>query len=364
MGIVHVPVMLEEVRSALLPGPGELRFLDCTLGEGGHAESFLSSWPLIRYTGIDADPVIQAKARERLAPFADRMSYRLGFFDEVLEAMLAEVEADELAAPKGVANPPVPRATLASHATLASPATHESRATHGSRRPNRILLDLGVSMFHFVESGRGFSLSARDEALDMRLSPDLPRSAADIVNEEREEELARLIYEFGEERLSRRIARAIVEARRQSPIRTSGRLEEIVFSAVPASYRHGRIHPATRTFQALRIAVNDELGRAARGLARAARILAPGGRVAVITFHSLEDRIAKTVFKTLAGRLDLSLAPAEARPIIEGMDDLSGFVLPFKKPLEPSEAEVATNPASRSAKLRLLEKVATGSLAA
>jgi 16S rRNA (cytosine1402-N4)-methyltransferase len=184
------------------------------------------------------------------------------------------------------------------------------------------------------------------------------------VNGEREEELARIIFEYGEERLSRRIAGAIVEARRQSPIRTSGRLEEIVFGAVPAAYRHGRIHPATRTFQALRIAVNDELGRAARGIARAARLLAPGGRVAVITFHSLEDRIAKMIFKTLAGKLDLSFAPAEARPIIEGMDRTRGFLLPFKKPLEPSEAEVLANPASRSAKLRLLERAGAEGMAA
>ncbi|HUX42287.1 MAG TPA: 16S rRNA (cytosine(1402)-N(4))-methyltransferase RsmH [Rectinemataceae bacterium] len=331
MGIVHVPVMLEEVRSALLPGSGEVRFLDCTLGEGGHAQSFLSSWPGIRYTGIDADPVIQAKARERLAAFGDRVSFRVGYFDEVLESMLDDIENAESADP---------------------------------RRFDRILLDLGISMFHYVESGRGFSLSAKDETLDMRLSPDAPRSAADIVNGEREEELARIIYEYGEERLSRRIARAIVEARRQSPIRTSGRLEEIVFGAVPAAYRHGRIHPATRTFQALRIAVNDELGRAARGIASAARLLAPGGRVAVITFHSLEDRIAKMVFKTLAGKLDLSFAPAEARPIIDGMDRTQGFVLPFKKPLEPSEAEVAANPASRSAKLRLLERVGAAEAAA
>jgi len=328
-----MPVMLEELRAALLPGPGETRFLDCTLGEGGHAESFLASWPRIGYIGIDADPAIQAKAKLRLAPYGDRISFRLGFFDEVLETMLAEVEAGE-AALHG--NP---------------------RSISGVLpRPDRILLDLGVSMFHYVESGRGFSLSAREEALDMRLSPNSEVSAADLVNGEREEELARIIYEYGEERLSRRIARAIVEARRSAPIRTSGRLEEIVFGAVPASYRHGRIHPATRTFQALRIAVNDELGRAARGLARAARLVAPGGRIAVITFHSLEDRIAKTIFKTLAGRLDPSLAPVEARPIIEGMDRTTAFVLPFRKPLEPSEAEVAANPASRSAKLRLVEK--------
>ena len=337
--------MLEEVRSALLPGSGEARFLDCTLGEGGHAEAFLASWPGIRYLGVDADPVIQAKARDRLAVFGDRVSFRLGYFDEVLGAMLDEAEPAE------------PSKLLRSGPQ--APKT-------GVEAPSfdRILLDLGVSMFHYVESGRGFSLSAKDEALDMRLSPEAPRSAADIVNGEREEELARIIYEYGEERLSRRIARAIVEARRQSPIRTSGRLEEIVFGAVPASYRHGRIHPATRTFQALRIAVNEELDRAARGIARAARLLAPGGRVAVITFHSLEDRIAKMIFKTLAGNLDLSFAPAEARPIIEGMDRTQAFVLPFKKPLEPTETEVAANPASRSAKLRLLERIGTEARAA
>lgn len=324
MAIVHLPVLLEEVRLALPPLPGETLYLDCTLGEGGHAESILSSWPQARYLGLDADPVIQAKARQRLAVFGERVEFRLGFFDELLAGLVAEAESGPF------------------------------------RRPDRILLDLGISMFHYVESGRGFSLSAKEEALDMRLSPDSPRSAADLVNEEREEELARIIYEYGEERLSRRIARAIVEARRGSPIRTSGRLEEIVFGAVPASYRHGRIHPATRTFQALRIAVNDELGRAARGIALAARLLAPGGRVAVITFHSLEDRIAKTIFKYLAGRGDLSLVPEEARPIIEGMDPAQEFLLLHKKPLEPSETEVAANPASRSSKLRAIEKLPAG----
>ena len=338
MAIVHLPVMLEEVRAALLPGSEYASFLDCTLGEGGHAESFLASWPHLSYMGIDADPVIQAKARERLAPFGGRVAFRLGFFDEVLHSMVTETEAAEAAA--------------------------GGQGGGAPRRPDRILLDLGVSMFHFVESGRGFSLSAKDEALDMRLSPESPISAADIVNGEREEELARIIYEYGEERLSRRIARAIVEARRSSPIRTSGRLEEVVFGAVPASYRHGRIHPATRTFQALRIAVNDELRRASRGIALAARLVAPGGRVAVITFHSLEDRIAKNIFKTLAGRLESSLAPTEARPIIEGMDSSTCFALPFRKPLEATESEVAANPASRSAKLRVAEKLVQGRVAA
>jgi len=324
----HRPVMLEEVLAALLPErPGAL-MVDCTLGEGGHAEAFLSTYPELRYLGFDADPRIQAKARERLASFGPRMDFRLGWFDEIWAAYAEEV------------------------------------ASGAAERPDLVLFDLGISMHHYFESGRGFSFT-RDEALDMRLSPEAPLSAADLVNGEREEELARIIYEYGEERLSRRIARAIVEARRLAPVRTSSRLEEIVFASVPSAYRHGRIHPATRTFQALRIAVNDELGRAARGLARAASLLAPGGKLAVITFHSLEDRIAKVLFKTLAarerqgeGRADLSSLPPGIAPIIEGMDSACRFELPFRKPREASAAELAVNPASRSAKLRLLRRLA------
>jgi 16S rRNA (cytosine1402-N4)-methyltransferase len=219
------------------------------------------------------------------------------------------------------------------------------------------LFDLGVSMFHFAEAGRGFGYG-RDEELDMRLSPEAPRSAADILLREREEEIARIIYEYGEERLSRRIAAAIVEARRSGVVATSGRLAKIVWDAVPPAYRHGRVHPATRTFQALRIAANDELGRAERGIRAAAALLAPGGFIAVISFHSLEDRVAKRVFRELSGR-----APADpadggriaSAPMLE---------LVTRKPVEPSEAEVARNPASRSAKLRVARRLPEGALGA
>ncbi len=230
------------------------------------------------------------------------------------------------------------------------------------KRPDRILFDLGISMHHYLESGRGFSFG-KDEPLDMRLSPEAPRSAADIVNGEREDKLADLIFEFGEERFSRRIAHAIVLARHIAPIATSARLEEVVFASVPQSYRHGRIHPATRTFQALRIATNDELGRAWRGIALAATMLAPGGRLAVITFHSLEDRIAKTLFRIIAGRGETSSLPADLRPIIEEMGSSSLFDLPFRKPLVAGGDETAGNPASRSAKLRLLVRRREATLA-
>ena len=318
--ITHSPVLLEEVRAALAPARPDSLMVDCTLGEGGHAASFLESWPSLRYIGIDADPRIQAKARERLAGFGDRITYRLGWFDEVLASMYGEI------------------------------------ASGGMSHPDLVLFDLGISMHHYLEAGRGFGF-AKDEPLDMRLSPEAPRSAADIVNGEREDELARIIYEYGEERYSRRIAKAIVDARRVAPIATSGRLEGIVFGSVPLAYRHGRIHPATRTFQALRIEANDELGRAWRGLSRAASILAPGGRLAVITFHSLEDRIAKTLFRAVVGKGDSSSLPAEVRPIIEGMRSSSSYELPFRKPIEPGEAEIARNPASRSAKLRVLTRL-------
>jgi 16S rRNA (cytosine1402-N4)-methyltransferase len=311
-GIAHTPVMLEEILSFLVPSRPDALMLDCTLGEGGHAEAFLARYPSLRYIGIDADPAIQTKARERLAPYAGRMSFLSGYFDDVL--------ADW--------------------------------ASFGLGNPGLVLFDLGVSMYHFAESGRGFG-HAKDEELDMRLSPDAPRSAAELLASEREEEIARIIFEYGEERLSRRIARAIIEARRSGGTRTTGQLSELVWNAVPANYRHGRIHPATRTFQALRIAVNDELGRAERGIRRAASILAPGGFLAIISFHSLEDRIAKNILRELAGRMPISVNGDSS-----STREAATFELVTKKPLESSASEVARNPASRSAKLRVARKAA------
>ena len=331
MAIVHVPVLLDEVFSLLVPSRSDAFMVDCTLGEGGHAEAFLKRYPGLLYAGFDVDPVIQEEARARLAPFAPRVSYRIGYFDELLASW------EGLGLPDG--------ATAAEGASGAGAAP--------SRQPDLVLFDLGISMHHYLESGRGFGFG-KDEALDMRLNPEAPLSAADIVNREREEELARIIFEYGEERLSRRIARAIVESRSKSRIVTTADLASIVESAVPAQYRHGRIHPATRTFQALRIAVNDELGRAERGLRAAASILAPGGILGVISFHSLEDRIAKTLFREFAGRS----TPAPDAPI-EKIRVPAEFELLCKKPLEARPEEAASNPASRSAKLRAVRKLAT-----
>jgi 16S rRNA (cytosine1402-N4)-methyltransferase len=349
-GIAHTPVMLEELLSFLAPRrDGEL-MLDCTLGEGGHAEAFLARDPSLRYVGIDADPAIQAKARERLAPYAGRLGFLSGYFDDVL------ADWDELELDFGESPGPGP-----GQGGSRGERQRSSRIGEGAgNAPSLILFDLGISMYHFAESGRGFG-HGKDEALDMRLSPGAPRSAAELLAEEREEEIARIIFEYGEERLSRRIAKAIVEARRTGGVRTSAALAELVWNAVPANYRHGRLHPATRTFQALRIAVNDELGRAERGLRLAARLLAPGGLVAVITFHSLEDRIAKRVFRELSGGLPGANQPSIPGfglpiPVVETAAPVLELVT--KKPVEPSDDEIARNPASRSAKLRVARKKA------
>ena len=293
--ILHKPVMFAEVLEyfGMLGKPDALA-LDCTLGAGGHAEAILSAAPGARYIGIDADPEARARSAARLAPFADRLEIRAGYFDEVLAAMAAEAEP---------------------------------------KRPDFILFDLGLSTHHYFDSHRGFSFAA-DEPLDMRFSPDAEQTAADIVNGTREEELADLIFKYGEERYSRRIARAIVETRRRAPIRTSGALASVIAGAVPADYRHGRIHPATRTFQALRIAVNSELEREERGLALAAAMLAPSGILVVISFHSLEDRIAKLLCRD-CGRN-------------KGYQELC------KTPRVPADEEREVNPPSRSAKLRAL----------
>jgi len=294
-GFLHQPVMKEEVLVlfGLIEAPAPL-VLDCTLGAGGHAEAILSRNASVRYVGIDADPEARERASARLAPFSERLEVLAGYFDDVLREYAEDT---------------------------------------GRAKPDFILFDLGVSMHHYLDSGRGFSF-ANDEPLDMRFSPTAPESAYDLVNSRKEEELANLIFEFGEERYSRRIAKAICEARRRGAIRSSAVLADIVAGAVPAAYRHGRIHPATRTFQAIRIFVNDELDRERRALELAAELLAPSGIMVVISFHSLEDRIAKQLCREYGRN--------------RGYQDI------YKKPLEASGEERSANPASRSAKLRAI----------
>ena len=291
---LHRPVMLAEIVELFdMLGKPEALVVDCTLGAGGHAEAILSR-SKARYVGIDADPEARERSAGRLKPYADRLEILPGYFDEVLAAWVSEP---------------------------------------GFRKPDFILFDLGVSTHHYVDSGRGFSFS-NDEPLDMRFSPDLEVSAYDLVNKLRENELADIIYQLGEERFSRQIAKAIVESRRHAPVRTSKALASIIAGAVPSTYRYGRIHPATRTFQALRIKVNGELEREEKALALAAPMLAPGGILAVISFHSLEDRIAKLLCRDYGRN--------------------RSYLDIYKTPRQPSDEECATNPPSRSAKLRAL----------
>jgi 16S rRNA (cytosine1402-N4)-methyltransferase len=310
MEALHRSVMLEEVLRYLTPRGESETMVDATLGEGGHSVEFLRRFPGLSVVGIDADPEIQGRARERLEPFGGRISFRLGYYDDVL-AMIA----DE------------------------------------GEKADTVFFDLGVSTFHFEASGRGFSFR-KDEPLDMRLSPDAPMTARDIVNGEKEEEIARILFEYGEERYSRRIARAIAEARRRGRIENSRALAEIVASSVPPEYRRGILHPATRTFQALRIAVNDELGRISRALESAASILRPGGIIGVISFHSLEDRIAKNFFR----EKNKSCTCPPAQPICT-CGGQRGFEILTKKPLPPSPLEAEENPPSRSAKFRAARKL-------
>ncbi len=324
MDIVHVPVLLAEVLDRLIPSRPDGLMVDATLGEGGHAEAFLSRYPGLRYLGVDADEAIQAKARIRLAPYGDRIRFARMYYDEFFGEFRKEVE--------------------------------EGR----QERPGIVLFDLGVSMFHFRESGRGFSLQG-DEPLDMRLDSTTGRTASDLVNGLDRAELERIFRDFGEEPFSGRIARAIVEERGGHPFSTSSRLAQTIARAVPGKFRHGRIHPATRCFQALRIAVNDELGRAERALRDAAESLEIGGLLGVISFHSLEDRIVKNLFRSLArtpepdaSESDAALKGAPGAPIPKTRGPLLEILT--RKPVAPGPEETAANPASRSAKLRIARR--------
>ena len=314
MNIVHTPVLLQECLDYLSP-VGEAYennalMIDSTLGEGGHTFNFLSKYPNLTVIGVDADKNIQAKARERLSQFGERIHFYNGWFDDFYNNYPSEYE-----------------------------------------KPNLVLFDLGISVYHYEESERGFSFRY-DEKLDMRLNADREKSAADLVNELTEEKLANLIYLYGEEKLSRRIAHAIVTARQSGRIESSKGLAQIIWDAVPANYRYGNIHPATRTFQALRIAVNGELERLPRSLHAAFGCLKEGGKMGVITFHSLEDRIVKNYFRNLGKKC---VCPPEIAKCRCGGKQCAEILT--RKPVEPGAEEIKVNSPSRSAKLRVVRKL-------
>mgnify|MGYP003289876285 FL=1 len=314
MEIVHTPVLLNECLDYLSPIGESFEknalMIDSTLGEGGHSFNFLSKFENLKIVGLDADKVIQAKAKERLSCFGQRMNFFNGWFNDFYANYPSEYE-----------------------------------------KPNLILFDLGISVFHYEKSDRGFSFRY-DEKLDMRLNAESEKSAADLVNELSETELADMIYLYGEEKLSRRIAKAIVDARSGGKIESSKALAEIIWDCVPANYRYGQIHPATRTFQALRIAVNGELKRLPKALSDAFACLKPGGKMGVITFHSLEDRIVKNYFRNLGKQC---VCPPEVAVCRCGGSECAEILT--RKPVCPTEEEIKANSPSRSAKLRVIRKI-------
>ncbi len=314
---IHTPVLLSEVLAVLQPYPGGL-YIDGTVGGGGHAAALLQRiQPGGRLLGIDADPAaiqaVQAHLEARTDMFPPQ-TYTLchGHFDNI--GKLAH--------------------------------THRFAGVDG------ILFDLGVSSYQLDTPERGFAFRTSGP-LDMRLDPTHGPTAADLLDRLNEQELADIIYRYGEERYSRRIARRIIEQHRQQSLTTTTELAELVKHAVqgrsrpPQQRQRSQIHPATRTFQALRIAVNRELERLEAALPQAVALLRPGGRIAVISFHSLEDRIVKLFFRAESG-----YGGSEALPLPVRLQIIT------KKPLEPGDAELQANPRSRSAKLRVAERIA------
>ncbi len=302
----HISVLLSELLHGLSVTAGG-SYIDCTLGAGGHAHAVLSaSMPGGRLLGLDADPRAIETAQERLRPFQD--SYVL------INENFARVR--------------------------------DAAEEHGFLHVQGIYFDLGISSMQLDEPGRGFSF-LHDDPLDMRFGPGQTRTAAELVNEATPEELARVIYTYGEEPRSRAIARRIFAAR---PVETTMQLAELVRQAAPGPQRH--IHPATRTFQAIRIWVNDEMASLEIGLEQAIALLAPQGRIVVISFHSLEDRIVKDLF---ARESRDCICPPRLPMCVCGHKATLGRVT--RKVIVPSQEEQQSNPRSRSAKMRVAEKL-------
>lgn len=287
--IQHIPVLLDEVIGFLLPRSGGV-YVDATVGGGGYAEKILElSGPDGRLAGIDLDPAMLEIAKVRLGRFGERCDLVEGNYTELEKIVDNKVDG--------------------------------------------IIFDLGVSTEHFKDSHRGFSF-VNNGPLDMRFGPRIKLTAEEIVNRWRPEDLTRVLYNYGEERRARRIVSFIVEARKKKRISTTGELAELIIKAIGG--RKGKIHPATRTFQALRIAVNNELINIGVALPVAIDLLKPQGRLCVISYHSLEDRLVKNIFRDLQN---------------------SKIKIITKKPVTAAREEVINNPRARSAKLRVAERI-------
>lgn len=304
----HKPVLFEETIDSLDIRPEGL-YIDGTMGGGGHSEAILQRLTTGRLLSIDQDPDAMKAAGERLGKYSQSLRVQGNF-----------AQMGEIARENGI------------------PAV------------DGVLLDIGVSSYQLDTPERGFSYH-HDAPLDMRMSQQGP-SARELVNNLGEQELSAIIFQYGEDRSARRIAQGIVRAREQAPIETTAQLVEIVKASVPAAVRRAEGHPARRTFQALRIAVNGELDRLQEGLTAAFELLKPGGRLAVITFHSLEDRIVKQQMQQWCQGC---ICPKDFPVCVCGRKP-QGKLL-YRKGLAPSEKEIAENPRARSARLRVIEKL-------
>ena len=293
--MTHIPVLQKEVLKCLDPKPNE-NFIDCTIGEGGHSAAIIEkNGPEGKILGIEIDAELYQKL------MAAKLKNRLILVNDSFVNLKEIVGKEDFKKVQG------------------------------------ILFDLGMSSWHLEKSGRGFSF-LKKEPLDMRYNPQNPLTAGKIVNYWSAQEIEKILREYSQERFAKRIAREIVEERKNKPIQTTFQLVEIIKKSVPKNYERGRMHPATRTFQALRIAVNDELANLKKVLPQALKILEIGGRLVIISFHSLEDRIVKNFLR-------------------EHSDGLFECKILTKKPTTPSQEEIKINPRARSAKLRAAIKI-------
>ncbi|MGZ5415346.1 MAG: 16S rRNA (cytosine(1402)-N(4))-methyltransferase RsmH [Aeromicrobium sp.] len=309
----HVPVLLDRVLDLLSPSlikPGSV-VVDATLGLGGHAEALLTEFPDVHVIGIDRDPVALDRARARLEPFGDRVTYAQAVYDEIGEVVSA--------------------------------AGHDHVAG--------VLFDLGVSSMQLDVADRGFSYS-QDAPLDMRMNPDDELTAALVLNTYSAQDLARVLRNYGEEKFAKRIAEAVVAQRENEPFTTSARLVDLIRDSIPQAARRTGGNPAKRSFQALRIEVNDELGALTRALPAALDALEVGGRVVVLAYHSLEDRLTKQAF----ARVTRSNAPRDL-PIVP-VEMLPKFKLVTRGSEQAAEQEIAANRRAQSVRLRTVERIA------